>query len=199
MGCIPTVRFSQPFILASQSPQRRRLLQDAGFAFRVIEPSPGAECGICSRETPAELVARLAWQKARDVADRVDEGCIIACDTLVFCVGQVLGKPADIDHARTMLRQLRGRPHHVLSGLCIWQRPRNDQQLDVVRTDLRMADISDADLEAYLESGQWRDKAGAFGYQDRLGWIEITAGSESNVIGLPMERLREMLQTPIDE
>ncbi|HUG69204.1 MAG TPA: nucleoside triphosphate pyrophosphatase [Pirellulaceae bacterium] len=186
---------SQSFrlILASQSPQRRKLLEQAGYSFEVIPPHPSAECGVCSGETPNELVARLAKQKAADVASRVDEGIVLACDTVAECGGQILGKPRDVEHARQMLELLSGRVHHVYSGLCLWQRP-SDRVLergDV--TKLRMEELSGVELERYLESEAWEGKAGAFGYQEGLDWLQIVAGSESNVIGLPMEKLRELL------
>ena len=180
-----------PFILASQSPRRRELLLQAGYEFQVVEPSEFAECGVCSGETPPEFVARLAWQKARDVALRTAEGLILGCDTVAECQGRILGKPADVDDAEDMLRWLSGRVHHVFSGICLWRRPDNATWRDVVRTTLRMARISDADLQQYLDSGLWMGKAGAFGYQDELDWIEIEEGSESNVVGLPLEKLTE--------
>ena len=110
-------------ILASQSPRRRQLLTEAGYEFEIIEPSPEAECGVCSGESPAEMVARLARQKAADVAPQVDDGVVIGCDTVAECMGRILGKPADPEHAREMLHLLRGRVHRVLSGLCLWHRP----------------------------------------------------------------------------
>ena len=186
----------QPFrlILASQSPQRRQLLLDASYSFETIAPHPNAECGVCSGETPNELVARLAKQKAADVALRVDDGIVLACDTIAECGGQILGKPRDIDDARRMLHLLRGRIHHVYSGLCLWERPgdRIVERVDV--TKLKMERIADTELEQYLDSDGWEGKAGAFGYQDGPDWLEVVAGSESNVIGLPMEQLGEMLR-----
>ncbi len=109
--------------LASSSPQRRALLEAAGYTFSIIVPSVGAECGVCSQETPPEYAGRMAWQKAADVLPRVDVGVVIACDTVVECAGQILGKPADDEHARKMLRLLSGRVHHVYSGLCVWPAP----------------------------------------------------------------------------
>jgi septum formation protein len=153
-----------------------------------------AECGICSNETPPELVVRLAWQKARDVALGVDEGVVLGCDTVAECLGTVLGKPLDEDHARQMLRMLRGRVHHVYSGICLWKRPGDQFLLGIDCTRLRMEPISDDELEVYLATGLWQDKAGAFGYQDGVDWIIIEEGSESNVVGLPMEKLGEMLR-----
>ncbi len=134
-------------ILASQSPRRRELLQEAGYQFEVIPPRETAECGMCSGETPPELVARLAWQKARDVAERTPDGIIIGCDTVAECLGQILGKPKDRDHAGQMLRLLRGRVHHVYSGLCLWTRPSDTKNLQVARTRLRMDSLSDQQIE----------------------------------------------------
>jgi len=178
--------------LASQSPRRRELLNEAGYSFEVIAPREWAECGVCSNETPPELVARLAYQKAHDVAERIDCGVVIGCDTVVECVGQILGKPKNHEHARQMLHLLRGREHHVYSGLCLWCRPGDETHVAVEVTRLRMEQLPDDDIEDYLKSGAWEGKAGAFGLQDRLGWIQIVEGSESNVVGLPLELLQRM-------
>jgi septum formation protein len=188
---MPTLK--SRLILASASPRRRELLAEAGYQFTVDAPSPRAECGVCSHETPPELVARLAFQKAEDVAARVDQGLVLACDTVVECMGQILGKPADARHARHMLELLRGRVHHVYSGVCLWRRPEDQRLVKVAVTRLRMDQVSDADLADYLHSGLWEGKAGAFGYQDRLGWLHVEEGSESNVVGLPMEVVGEMI------
>jgi septum formation protein len=180
-------------ILASSSPRRRQLLTEWGYECSVVAPSESAECGVCSDETPPELVARLAYQKARDVAQRLTSGIVIGCDTVAECLGQILGKPANLEHARQMLTLLRGREHHVYSGLCLWLRPTDIHVSEVDVTKLRMDAISDADLEQYLSTGEWEGKAGAFGYQDGLDWVHIVDGSESNVVGLPMELLERML------
>jgi septum formation protein len=180
-------------ILASSSARRRQLLEEAAYDFEVVIPSDMAECGICSRETPPELVARLAYQKANDVAQRFDDALILGCDTVAECRGHILGKPKNMQHARTMLRLLRGREHRVYSGVCLWQRPTDRTLVKVDVTKLVMDAVSDRQLEEYLESHAWEGKAGAFGYQDRLGWIHIVEGSQSNVVGLPMELLASML------
>jgi septum formation protein len=180
-------------ILASRSLRRRELLAAAGYPFEVCPPSEAAECGVCSGETPEKLVARLAYQKAADVARRLDQGLVLACDTVAECQGQILGKPADQAHARAMLKILSGREHRVLSGLCLWQVHGGRPAVRVAVTTLRMDEITPEQLDAYLASGQWESKAGAFGYQDGLDWIHVVEGSESNVVGLPMELLAEML------
>ncbi len=182
-----------PLILASRSPRRRELLAAAGYAFEVCPPDETAECGMCSNESPATMVARLAYQKAADVARRVGRGLVLGCDTVVECDGQILGKPADEHCARQMLRTLSGRPHRVLSGLCLWPVPQGEPQVRVAVTTLQMDPLSEAQLDEYLAGGQWEGKAGAFGYQDDLDWVHVVEGSESNVVGLPLELLAEML------
>lgn len=180
-------------ILASQSPRRQQLLRDAGYDFEVVIPEETAECGVCSRETPPEMVARLALQKARDVANRTEKGLVLSCDTVVDCHGRILGKPRSREHAREMLYWLRGYDHTVYSGVCLWRRPGDQRLVKTAATRLRMDTLPDKHLEDYLESEAWEGKAGAFGYQDRLGWIHVIDGSESNVVGLPLELLADML------
>jgi septum formation protein len=197
-------------ILASGSPQRQRLLAAAGYAFDVVVPGAHAECGVCSQETPGELVARLACQKAADVRGQLlcrgaargdgstasdDDRLIVSCDTVAECLGQILGKPRDRDHAGQMLQLLSGRKHRVYSGLCVSPVGQaGPMRVRVARTTLRMDRLSAEQIAEYLDSGQWEGKAGAFGYQDRLGWLHVIEGSESNVIGLPTELLAEMLR-----
>jgi septum formation protein len=195
---------SHRLILASSSPRRRELLAEAGYQFEIVPPHESAECGICSTGGPAALVVELAVSKAADVlaqlkaARRLTDGIvIIACDTVAECQGEVLGKPRDEDHARNMLERLRGNVHRVYSGLCLW-RPAaagdaGQPDVQLATSELRMDPITDAQLDEYLASGLWEGKAGAFGYQDRGGWIHLTAGSESNVVGLPMELLTQRL------
>jgi len=182
-----------PLILASNSPRRRQLLREAGYAFTVVPPSAGAESPPLAGERPAQLVARLAEEKAADVAGRLAAGLVIGCDTVAECRGEILGKPADRAHARQMLALLRGQPHRVYSGLCLWRRPGDRRQTRIAVTNLVMDNLSDEQLAAYLATGDWEGKAGAFGYQDGLDWVHIASGSESNVVGLPMELLAEML------
>lgn len=184
---------SRHLILASSSPRRRELLTEAGYTFHVVAPHPEAECGVCSGETPAQLVARLAYQKGADVAARTTQGLVVSCDTVAECQGQILGKPVDEQHARQMLRLLSNREHRVFSGLCVWPVPLGSPRVEVAVTRLKMDPLSDAAIDEYLATGQWEGKAGAFGYQDRLGWVHIVEGSESNVVGLPLELLSNML------
>jgi septum formation protein len=183
----------EKLILASRSPRRRELLARAGYRFEVHPPSETAEGGPSLGESPAQLVARLAQQKAADVASRVAQGLIVGCDTVAECDGEILGKPSDQFDARRMLKTLRGQEHRVLSGLCLWRQPDGEATVRVDVTTLLMDPLTDAQLDEYLAGGDWIGKAGAFGYQDRLGWVHVVRGSESNVVGLPMELLADML------
>jgi septum formation protein len=92
-----------------------------------------------------------------------------------------------------MLQSLSGRRHEVLTGLCLWKLPAGRPRVQVAVTTLQMDRLTPGQLDEYLASGQWVGKAGAYGYQDRLGWVRIVEGSPSNVVGLPLELLAEML------
>lgn len=189
-----TVPDGKLLILASGSPRRAELLTAAGYDFRVELPSAGAEDDALPTESAEQVVRRLALQKAADVARRVSAALVLAADTLAVCDGQLLGKPHDREHAERMLRHLSGRTHHVLSGICLWDVPSGRRLVDVVRTDLQMTALAEPVLQQYLDSLRWQGKAGAFGYQDGNDWLQIIGGgSESNVVGLPMERLAELL------
>jgi septum formation protein len=186
-------------ILASQSPRRRELLATAGYTFDVLAPADDVECGVCSESGPAGLVAELALRKATAIMARVladvnrHGQLLLAADTVAECDGFILGKPSDESGARAMLQRLSGREHRVYSGVCLWKVGKFAPQTRVAVTRLRMDALSDAKIAAYIASGQWEGKAGAFGYQDHLGWVHVVEGSQSNVVGLPMELLAEMI------
>jgi septum formation protein len=205
-------------ILASGSPRRRELLHAAGYDFTVVPPAEDVECGVCSESGPAGLVAELAYRKATAVLNQLSSNpqaefrnpkslpIIVAADTVAECDGFILGKPRDESDARAMLAKLSARDHRVLTGVCLIPLPDRDgpgegstsphnttPQIRVAVTKLRMDPLTANQLDEYIACGEWEGKAGAFGYQDRLGWVHVLEGSESNVVGLPMELLAEML------
>jgi septum formation protein len=193
---------SQPaLVLASGSPRRRELLAEAGYDFRVVAARDGVEeGGLCSNCGPAELVVDLALLKLDDVVAQLagESGpqLVLAADTVAECDGQILGKPADEDHAAAMMRRLSGRPHRVYTGVALaWIASGVAEHLagEAVVTTLRMNELSEGWIAAYAASGAWEGKAGGFGYQDGLGFVHVETGSESNVVGLPMERVAELL------
>jgi septum formation protein len=183
-----------PLILASASPRRKQLLSESGFVFETLPPDESAEDARLPDELPVEYVKRLALQKAVNVAEKVEQGIILGCDTIVLCGETILEKPADRNDARRMIQCLRGRIHHVLSGLCLLTKTGETTTVrqESAITRLMMQPITDEELKTYLDTGQWQGKAGAFGYQDGNDWITILEGSESNVVGLPMELFRAM-------
>ena len=187
---------SMRIVLASQSPRRHQLMTAAGYEFVVVQPSETAECGICSRETTPELVARLALQKYQDVAPRLDSPAIVvACDTVADCMGRVLGKPEHREHAEEMLRLLSGRRHAVYSGLCVCSHPAGRPQLAVEKSELEMCKLTEQQIDEYLDSEAWFGKSGAFGYQDGHPWLKLVHGTADNVVGLPMDVVRKFLDS----
>lgn len=162
----------------------------------VVPPDEAVEAGQPPRgpgEPLAAFVQRLALAKAAAVAAAGVEGTIVACDTLSEVEGAVLGKPADAADARQMLEALAGRRHRVLTGVCVWAQPRGRPRQAVAESLLEMGPLSEEFLDWYLASGLWQGKAGACGFQDERLPLCLVAGSPSNVVGLPLELLREML------
>ena len=180
-------------ILASQSPRRAKLLESAGFKFVTDAPDDSVERGICSKCSPEDLVLQSAFLKARAIAPKHSTGVIIAADTVAECQGEILGKPVDREHAEKMLTLMSGKKHRVLTGICLWKKPGDCHRLHLEQSVLTMDVLEAHQLEEILDSDNWIGKAGAFGYQDGLDWLHLESGLESNVVGLPIERLHEWI------
>ncbi len=143
----------------------------------------------------ADAVARLALQKARAVADRHPDGIVLAADTVVVLDGEPLGKPSGPGEARAMLRRLRGREHEVITGAAVVDARSGREKTIAVTSRVLMAAYSDTTLDAYVASGAPLDKAGAYAIQDLGGaLVERLTGSYTNVVGLPVEETRELLE-----
>jgi len=178
--------------LASASPRRDELLRQIGLAPRRVLAR--VEERWIDGESAVSHVARLAEAKARAAALRLESvaepGLILAADTAVVIDGEPLGKPRNPDHAREMLRRLRGREHEVLTGVFLLRTDATASHAAVESTRVRFYDFGDATLSAYVAGGEPRDKAGAYGIQGRGALlVERIEGSWSNVVGLPVERL----------
>jgi septum formation protein len=182
-------------ILASQSPRRKQLLSDAGYEFTVDAPDDSIERGICSKCSPEELVIESAFLKATAIASRHQSGIVLAADTVAVCGSETLGKPTNRDHAERMLRLMSGKKHRVLTGVCLRKAGTSVFKTWMEETALVMDVMSDEELDSYLDTDQWIGKAGAFGYQDGIDWVHIEQGLASNVVGLPVERLSEWLES----
>jgi septum formation protein len=183
-------------VLASRSPRRLELALGEGWDVTVIAPDESVESSQPPRgaaEAIESYVIRLAAAKARAVAESGADGVIVACDTLSEVDGKALGKPADREEARQMLEQLSGKRHRVLTGTCVLRAPDGVPDFAVTESLLEMGTLSEEFLGWYLDSGLWQGKAGACGFQDERLPLSVVSGSASNVVGLPLETLREML------
>lgn len=180
-------------ILASQSPRRRELLSDLGFEFEVVPPDEAVERGVNPDCSPEQFVCNSATAKARFVAEQVQSGIILSADTVAECQSQVLGKPIDRAHAEQMLRLMSGQQHRVLTGVCLYHQPSGQSKVWLEQTVLRMDVLDERLLTSILDSNGWIGKAGGFGFQDGLDWLHIESGLESNVVGLPVERLEQWI------
>ena len=177
-------------VLASASPRRRELLQQIGLKFQVI-PSQVEE-QVVAGETPEEHVVRLSLDKATEVANRdhVSGRWFIGSDTIVLCDHQILGKPRDESHAETMLKQLSGREHQVLSGYAVIDRQTGEQRTEAVSTKVWFRQLTETEITGYIATGEPADKAGAYAIQG-LGicFVARIEGSYTNVVGLPLCKL----------
>jgi septum formation protein len=184
-------------VLASSSPRRAEILRNAGFAF-TVRPAHADEARF-PNESAQDYVRRLANLKARLVADGIpgsddSRSVVIGADTVVLAQGQILGKPEGTDDARRMLRLLSGKAHEVLSGLSVIAIPNGPEYDHVETTTVQFLDLSDADIEEYVETGEPLDKAGAYGIQGAGGrFVWRIEGCYFNVMGLPVSRLWSIL------
>jgi septum formation protein len=179
-------------ILASKSPRRRYLLQQAGLEFEVL-PSSIDESSIHMKD-PESYVRTLAESKAQDISERFPDAWVIGTDTIVVIDGTILGKPASRSEARSMLMQLSGRTHQVLTGYCIRCKDANRSVSETVSTDVHFKSLSVDEIDWYIRSGEPFDKAGAYAIQG-LGTFLVKGihGSYTSVVGLPVCEVLEFL------
>jgi septum formation protein len=185
----------KPFlVLASASPRRRQLLEEAGYSFEV-DPS-GIEEHAPDLETSASAyAAQLAWRKAAEVALRRNSGLILGVDTVCAVGGQILNKPDDRTDAERMIRLQEGRDTDVISGICLFRGDRQEWIGAVELSIVRFKPLSDQQRNDYLDSERWQGKSGGYGVQDRDPFVAVVRGSFSNVVGLPVERLARLLKS----
>ena len=172
---------ADPLILASRSPQRRAILEQLGVEFRVVEP----QVEELSDGDPRALALENALRKARAVqGERV-----LGVDTEVVLDGRIFGKPRDPEEAQTFLRRLSGRTHEVISGLALCL-PHGEERTDAAVTRVRFRLLEQHDIDWYLASGEWRDRAGGYAIQGRgAALVAEIEGDYWNVVGLPVSTL----------
>lgn len=188
-------------ILASQSPRRRELLKRAGYEFDIV---PSGKEEIITKNLPGEVVIVLSSQKACDVYDRISEDkanvnkdlLVIGADTVVSIDGKILGKPRSRQDAYDMLKELQGRTHEVYTGVTFVYNENDKIKIHSFNecTKVTFYAMTDKEINAYIETGEPMDKAGAYGIQGLCAvYIKEIAGDYNNVVGLPIARVYQEL------
>jgi septum formation protein len=178
-----------PLILASASPRRAELLKLLHVKFRIL---PGVTEEVAHEYlSPLEVCQLNAHRKARVVAKKIPDALVLGADTLVFLDGEILGKPRNLAGARHMLKKLQGRTHQVVTGVCLMHLRAHRERIFAVSTDVLFHPLNDKQIRDYLAKIHPLDKAGAYAIQE-FGEMIVSeiSGSFSNVVGLPVERLR---------
>lgn len=192
---------SHTVLLASSSPRRLELLQRTGYHCVVRVPEVDEARG--AGESPAGYVARLARAKAAAVEPPPGVEVVVAADTVVVLGDRILGKPASGDAARVVLAELSGIEHRVMTGFVVGRLPELPTP-EVVETRVGFKRLSSHEIDCYVSTGEWRDKAGGYGAQGRAAFlVESLRGSYTNIVGLPLaqvvERLARLGVTPAAE
>jgi septum formation protein len=189
-------------ILASRSPRRRALLEEAGWEVAVrVGP---VDDGVLSPERtgPAEWTTALAWLKARSARDcahgeggDMADWPIVAGDTVCEQESQLIGQPRDADAARAMIQSFQAASHQVWTGLCLLV-PGQPRRIGADSARVWLGALSDAELDAYIDGGQWQGKAGGYNLSERVdaGWPIRYEGHASTIMGLPLPLLERLLQ-----
>ena len=180
-------------ILASKSPRRKEILENLGLTFEIMVADADESSDITE---PCALVRALAAKKGRAVLEKLDgkdDLLLIACDTLVYAEGEFLGKPRDRQDAERMIRMLSGRSHQVVSGLYLFCQGREVTAAEV--TGVTFDEMSDEEIEDYINSPEPYDKAGGYAVQGRASvYVRGLEGDYFNVVGLPVNLLYRTLK-----
>ncbi len=184
----------RPLVLGSQSPRRRNLIEQLGFTHirTLVAQNDEAFPGDLAAERVPEFLAR---QKAAELHSKINSGeLLITADTIVVLHEKIIGKPENKDAAATMLRELSGKPHRVITGVCLFQASRFITFSET--TEVTFAPLSDDEIAYYIEHYRPFDKAGSYGIQEWIGYIGVERinGCYYNVMGLPVHRLFEEIK-----
>jgi septum formation protein len=187
------MNMSKKLILASASPRRKHLLLQLGLDF-TVDPS-GSEESIRVDLPPNLIAVTLAENKAKDVARRHKDGLILGADTIVVIDGLILGKPRDKGQAVEMLSRLSGRWHSVYTGIALIDAKTGRQIKDYEESKVKFKNLSQREIENYINTGESLDKAGAYGIQGKGSLlVEKIEGCYYNIVGLPLFKLNTLLE-----
>ena len=179
-------------ILASKSPRRKVLLKKIVSKFDIVE-SRVKEVDWKDK-TYSDNAMWNAYRKAKKVSEQFPDRLILGADTIVILKAKILGKPKNLKDAKRMLASLSGQAHEVITGVCLFQKDQNIRVDFYDMTWVKMKKLSDNEIDAYIKKVYTLDKAGAYGIQEEPKIIEKIRGSFSNVMGLPLEKLRKELK-----
>lgn len=184
----------QPLVLASQSPRRKELLEVLGVPFSIVVPAIDESPKL--GESPEDYAVRVAREKALDVASRVSKSIILSADTVVTVDGEILGKPFDRADAIAMLTKLSGREHLVFTAVCVLNQVEDVMRDALEKTVVSFRQLTRREIEDYIGRENVMDKAGAYAIQGFASvFIPRISGSYSNVMGLPLARVYELLDS----
>lgn len=180
-------------ILASASPRRKEILENASVKFEVMASS--IEELTLDGESPCQMVMRLAFEKGMDIASRKKSDLIISADTIVVIDNTVLGKPENEIEARKMITSLSGRTHQVITGISLINLDNNKKIIDYVISNVKFKNLSEEDINDYIRTKESLDKAGAYGIQGYGALlVDEIQGDYFNIVGLPISRLSDLLK-----
>ncbi len=178
----------QNLILGSSSPSRIELLKRIFNTFEIIKPD--IEEPSSGFSSPREQVAVISWLKGQEVSLQVKQGIIIAADTIGWIDGKPLLKPIDREDAKEMISRMSGRNHELWTGVVLWHKPTNLQLCWQEQSIVSFKKVSPAEIEHYLETRSWKNHSGSYAIEEKNDpWVQISQGSITNVIGLPLETL----------
>ena len=180
-------------ILASASPRRKEILENANVKFKIM--SSDIEELTLEGESPCQMVMRLAFEKGINIADKQKSDLVISADTIVVLDNNVLGKPKDEKEARYMIESLSGKTHQVITGISLINLENNKKIIDYVISNVKFKNLSEEDINGYISTNESLDKAGAYGIQGYGALlVDEIQGDYFNIVGLPISRLSDLLK-----
>lgn len=179
-------------ILASNSPRRREILGKY-IDFEAVTAEVSEDNDFY--KSPETLVMALAFEKANSVAAKYEDAIVIGADTVVEIEGEILGKPKSREDAKRMMEKLRGKTHKVITGFAIVDLSSDKKYMDYEATEVVFKDLSDDEIEAYLNKAEYMDKAGAYGIQDEAAlFVYKIEGDYLNIVGFPISKIYTVLK-----
>jgi septum formation protein len=188
-------KLRSPLILASASPRRKLLLEQAGYSFDIVVPDIDEAAHLNDSISPTAYTKLLAFEKAQAIAQKYPAALVIGADTIVYADGRIIGKADDHNHAREIIELLFSRPHEVISGVALLKLDECIRIIESVTTIVYPKKLTAAQIDEHIQKGDWQGKAGAYGIQETGDeFVERIDGSLTNVMGFPMELINNLLE-----